>query len=208
MPGNLMDSGRRRFLQTALPLGAFACLGCKGLLALPGCDGRPCQSGQENRFSENPGMTTEEMFRFFYGLLVPTLVLLAKDIGREKLVKELTKASAENAAQMIAAAAKGMPKRDMKAFAAMMDGMMATAPYNKALAYEVVERSDKAYAMKVTECLPAKMWSEMKAPDLGYALECSSGDAMAKAFNPRMKGTELKNILKGDSVCIGRYELV
>jgi len=202
------DSGRRRFLATALPLGTIACLGCKRLLALPGFDGRPFTAGQASKFAENPGMTAEETFRFFYGLLVPTLVSLAKSIGREKMVGELTRVSAENAAQMIVAAAKDIPKRDMKSFKAMMDGMMATAPYNKAITYEVVESSDKAYEMKVTQCLPAKMWREMKAADLGYALECSSGDAMVKAFNPRMKATELKNILKGDSVCVGRYELV
>lgn len=199
MPEKSLMPGRRRFLTGALPAGVIACLGCPRLLAL---------SGQAGKFSENPGMTTEESFRFFYGLFVPTLIGLAKSIGREKLVKELTIISAENAAGMIAAAAKDMPKRDMKAFATMMDGMMATAPYNKAVTYEVVERSDKAYEMKVTQCLPARMWLEMKAADLGYALECSSGDAMVKAFNPRMKGIELKNFLKGDSVCSGRYELV
>jgi len=192
-------SSRRRFLASAVPAGVIACLGCPRLMALP---------GQASKFSENPGMTTEETFRFFYGTFVPALIILAKNTGREKLVKELTKASAENAAQMIGEMAKDIPKRDIKAYAAMMEGMMATAPYNKAITYEVVEASDKAYVMKVTQCLPAKMWSEMKAADLGYALECSSGDAMAKAFNPRMKAVMPKNFLKGDNVCIGRVELV
>jgi len=31
---------------------------------------------------------------------------------------------------------------------------------------------------------------------------------MIKAFNPKMKATDLKNIMKGDSVCIERFELV
>jgi hypothetical protein len=199
MPEKILVSSRRRFLTSAVPAGALVCLGCGGLRAWP---------GQQSKFSENPGMTTEELFRFFYGTFVPVLQIMAKDMGREKLIKELTKASAENAGGMISSMTKDMPKRDMKAFGAMMDGMMATAPYNKAITYEVVESSDKAYEMKVTQCLPAKMWREMKAADLGYALECSSGDAMVKAFNPKMKATELKNILKGDSVCAGRYELV
>jgi hypothetical protein len=34
--------------------------------------------------------------------------------------------------------------------------------------------------------LPGKILREMNAADLGYALECSSADAMVKAFNPKM----------------------
>lgn len=193
------DSGRRRFLARAVPAGALACLGCKGLLALP---------GQESRFSENPGMTTEEMYRFFYGTFIPTMQSLAKSIGREKLVKELTRASAENTVQMVAAMAKGLPHRDMKAFAGFIDGMMRTPPADKAFTYEVVESSDKVFTWKFTQCLPAKMWREMNAADLGYALECSAGDAMAKAFNPGMKAVETKNLMKGDGFCLARFELV
>ncbi len=207
MAEKTMDSGRRRFLQTALPLGAFACLGCRRLLAFPGRAGRPFPPGQENRFAENPGMTTEETFRFFYDLFVPTLAGLAKSIGREKLARDLTRISAENATAMIAAAAKDMPKRDLKAYAGMIGSMLASPPYDKALAYEIVESSDKVYEVKFTQCLPAKMWLERKAGDLGYALECSSGDAMAKAFNPRLKASMPKNLIKGDPCCVMRVEL-
>ena len=153
-------------------------------------------------------MTTEEMYRFFYGAFIPTLQILAKNIGRDKLIEELTKASAENATQMTAAMAKDLPKRDMKAFAGLMDGMMLTAPFDKAFTYEVVENSDKIYEEKVTQCLPANIWRKMNAADLGYALECSSTDAMAKAFNPRMKGTNFKTLMKGDGFCLVRIELV
>jgi len=192
-------SSRRQFLTRTVPAGALACLGCKGLFAGP---------GQENKFSENPGITTEEMYRVFYGMSIPVLQILARDFGRDKLVQELTKASAENASQMISAVAKDLPKRDMKAFVGLMEGMMAAAPFNKAFAYEVVESSDKIYQEKVTQCLPAILWREANAADLGYALECSSVDAQAKAFNPKMKGEVLKSLMKGDSFCLARFELV
>lgn len=129
-------------------------------------------------------------------------------LRRDKLVGELTKASAENGALMMAAMAKDMPKRDMQAFSGIIAGMMGATPYRKAFTYEVVESSAKVYELKFTRCLPANMWLEMKAPDLGYALECSSSDAMIKAFNPRMRGKSVKNMLKGDSVCVERFELV
>jgi hypothetical protein len=158
-------SSRRQFLIRTVPAGALACLGCKGLFAGP---------GQGNKFSENPGITTEEMYRVFYGMSIPVLQILARDFGRDKLVKELTKASAENWSKMMATMAKDLPKRDMKAFVELTEGMMAAAPFNKAFAYEVVESSDKIYQEKVTQCLPAILWREANAADLGYALECSS----------------------------------
>jgi hypothetical protein len=199
--------GRRRFFQTALPLGTFACLGCKSLMASPGLGGRPVIPGQENQFSENPGMTTEGMYRFFYGLFVPVLQILAKDVGREKMIEKLTKIQAEKIAQFMSATIKGFPKKDVKTMGGLMTIIMNTAPYNKAIVYKVVESSDKVFAAQYTQCLPAKIWKEMNAADLGYALECSFGDAMAKAFNPRMKYVSIKNIFKGDDYCFERFEL-
>jgi hypothetical protein len=199
--------GRRRFLQTTLPLGTIACLGCKGLMASRGLGGRPFISGQDNKFSENPGMTTEETYRFFYGTFVPILQFLAKDLGREKMIADMTKASAERIAQFMAATTKNFPVKGMKAFASLMTVIMNTKPYNKAITYEVVESSDKVYAAKYTQCLPAKIWKELKATDFGYALECSFGDAMGKAFDPRMKYVSVKNIFKGDDYCLERFEL-
>jgi hypothetical protein len=199
--------GRRRFLQTALPLGTMACLGCKGLMASPGLGGRPLIPGQKNRFSENLGMTAEGAYRFFYGTFVPVLQSLAKDMGREKMIKELTKASAERIAQLMAAAARGIPNKRMQVFAGLMTVMMSSAPFNQAITYQVVESSDKVYEAKYTQCLPAKIWKELNAADLGYALECSFGDAMGKAFDPRMKYVSVKNIFKGDDYCFERFEL-
>lgn len=189
--------GRRRFLTEALPAGALFCLGCKGLAA-----------GQKPRYLEDSGMTAEEVFKFAYGYLLPILETMGKDVGREKLLKLLEKTGAENYTQMVTAMAKDYPSRDMKSFAKMMDAFMASMPiYQKALTYEVTELTDKVYEVKYTQCLPAKILREMNAADIGYALECSTSDVFAKAFNPKMKGSSVKNLMKGDSVCIERYVL-
>jgi hypothetical protein len=44
----------------------------------------------------------------------------------------------------------------------------------------------------------------MNAADFGYTFECSPTHALAKAFNPKMKLINSKNLMKGDSVCIER----
>jgi hypothetical protein len=189
--------GRRRFLTEALPAGALFCLGCKGLAA-----------SQKPSYLEDAGMTVEDVYKFSFESVVPILESMGKDLGREKLLRLLEKASAENYAQMVAAMAKDYPSRDMKSFVKMMDAFMAGMPvFQKSLAYEVTEFTDKVYETKYTLCLPAKILREMNAADIGYALECSPADAFVKAFNPKMKSTIVKNIMKGDSVCIERIVL-
>ena len=189
--------GRRRFLTEALPAGALFCLGCKGLAA-----------SQKPSYQENSGMTVEDVYKFSFETIVPILESMGKDLGREKLLKLLEKASAENYTQMVTAMAKDYPSRDMKSFVKMMDTFMAGMPvFQKSLAYEVTEFTDKVYETKYTLCLPAKILREMNAADIGYALECSPADAFVKAFNPKMKSIIVKNIMKGDSVCIERIVL-
>ena len=189
--------GRRRFLTEALPAGALFCLGCKGLAA-----------SQKPSYQENSGMTVEDVYKFSFETIVPILESMGKDLGREKLLKLLEKASAENYTQMITAMAKDYPSRDMKSFVKMMDTFMAGMPvFQKSMAYEVTEFTDKVYETKYTLCLPAKILREMNAADIGYALECSPADAFVKAFNPKMKSTIIKSIMKGDSVCIERIVL-
>jgi ribosomal protein L12E/L44/L45/RPP1/RPP2 len=189
--------GRRRFLTEALPAGALFCLGCKGLAA-----------SQKPSYLEDSGMTVEDVYKFGYGNIVPILESMEKDLGKEKLLKLLEKASAENYTRMITAMAKDYPNRDMKSLVKMMDAFMASMPiYQKSQAHEVTEFTDKVYEAKYTLCLPAKILREMNAADIGYALECSPADAFVKAFNPKMKSIFVKNMMKGDSVCIERIVL-
>jgi len=189
--------GRRRFLTEALPAGALFCLGCKGLAA-----------SQKPSYREDSGMTVEDVYKFSFESIVPILDSMGKDLGREKLLRLVEKASAENYTQLVTAMAKDYPSRDMKSFVKMMDAFMAGMPvFQKSLAYEVTEFTDKVYETKYTLCLPAKILREMNAADIGYALECSPADAFVKAFNPKMKSTIVKSIMKGDSVCIERIVL-
>jgi hypothetical protein len=196
-----VDADRRRLLTTGLPLATIACLGCRGLAA------QALVAGGASRFFENAGMTTEETYAFFYGTFIPVLQSLAKEMGPERFLAALTKAASDNTSQMIAAAAKDSPTRDIKGWSALFQNILGTPPFNKALTYEVVEQSDKVLELKFTECLPAKLLRAMNAADIGYALECSGSEAAAKAFNPEITASNPRNMMKGDAFCIERYVL-
>ena len=205
-PSNLASS-RREFLLNVLPAGSLFCLGCKGLLASSNLDGQHEGTSQKHKFLEDSGMSVEDVYKFAYGTFVPVYQIMAKNMGREKFLEMLGKASSENMAQFVASIAKDSPKRDMSAFADLMVNVLGSFPYNKALTYEVVEKTEKVFETKYTECLMAKVFREMNAADIGYAMECYPSDAVARAFNPKMKSVFIKNLMKGDDVCIERITL-
>jgi hypothetical protein len=202
-----LQSSRRKFLSKDFPAGALLCLGCHSMLGATMALAGQQASLQKPKYTDNSGMTTEEVFRFAYGYCVPLFQNLRKKLGSKKLLELLKKASADNMAEAVSTMAKSYPTRDPKALGDLIQSYCSTRPYDKALTYEVVEKSDRAYEAKYTECLIAKLYREMNAADIGYAIECAPSDAIAKAFNPKIKATNPKNLMKGDNVCIERFEL-
>jgi L-2-amino-thiazoline-4-carboxylic acid hydrolase len=195
------NADRRRLLTRTLPLAALACAGCRGAVA------QAVVAGGEARFLEKTGMTTEEMYAFFYGSFIPVLQALAQRMGRERFLSALADVASENTGQMIGAMVKDWPARDLRAMSALWQNLLSTPPFSSALAYEVVEQTEKTLELKFTACLPAKLLRAMNAVDIGYALECSGSKAVAKAFNPKIKVSNPKNIMKGDAYCTERYVL-
>jgi hypothetical protein len=195
-----LDADRRRLLAGGLPLLAFGCVGCRSAAAQAIVE-------RATKFHEKTGMTTEEMYAFFYGSFIPVLQELAKGMERERFLAALTDAASENTRQMIESLVKDWPSKDIKAMASLWQTLLSAPPFNSALAYEIVEQSEKALELKFTACLPAKLLHAMGATDIGYALECSGSKAVAGGFNPKITVTNPKNIMKGDSYCTERYVL-
>ena len=150
-------------------------------------------------------MTIEQVFRFSFENGIPILQTLAKDIGREKFLEMLRKAANENAVQFVKTATKDFPKRDFAAFVDWNINIMNSFPYNKAVTFEIVEKTDKVFEVRITECLVAKILREMNAADIGYVTMCDPDGASPREFNPKIKAANPKNLMKGDDVCIGRF---
>jgi len=163
--------------------------------------------GQKPKFLEDSGMSVKDVYTFAYETFLPVYQNMANNVGREKFLEMLMQASAENMSQMVSSMAKDIPERDMEAFADLLLGYLSAVPFNKAFAFEVVEKSEKAVELKFTECLPARIFREMNAADIGYAFECYPAAAVARAFNSKMRWTNPRNLMKGDEVCIERYAL-
>ncbi len=79
------------------------------------------------------------------------------------------------------------------------------AMFQNMMTHDIIERSEKAYEIKVTECLWAKTFQERKAEDIGYATVCYSDFSSAKAAHAKISLERTKTIMQGHGYCNHRW---
>jgi hypothetical protein len=189
---------RRQILTQVLPAGAFACLACRGVFA--------AIEPAKNKASAPVEMSYEEMFKGFYvESFIPTMKALGEELGRDKLVDMLKRASSRAAEQGVKEWAKKVPNRDLASFTAEM--RKPSPLYQHALTFEIVEDKPTAFETHVTECLWAKTFRDADAADIGYAYCCYPDAAAAMAFNPKFRVTRSKTLMEGADRCRNRLVL-
>lgn len=194
---------RRQFLFNVLPVGTLLCLGCSNLLALVQSEGKLKVSSDKHKFLEDSGMTFKDVYSFaFQGHFIPIMQNLANVIGKDKFIEILKKASSEAGAQNMKNMIKNLPKKDLATLASFMT---ANPIFKKVLTYEIVEESDKAFEIKVTECLWAKTFRDANALEIGYASICHPDFASARTYNPKIKMIRTKTLMQGHDCCNHRY---
>lgn len=197
-------STRRHFLKSVIPAGTLFCLGCNNLLALPGLEGRQENPSKKHKFLEDSGMSFKEVYDFaFKNHSIPLLQNLEKEIGKDKFIEMLKEVSSEAARQNAQNQAKSLPKNDFAAFTAWSRDLNRF--WKHVLTFDVVEDTDEAFEVKITECLWAKTFREMDAGDLGYATICHGDYAYAQGFNPKIRMIRTKTLMQGHDFCNHRY---
>jgi hypothetical protein len=154
-----------------------------------------------------------ETFRFaFQWVYIPMMEALAARIGREKLVAMLKEATGIYWAQQTKNYTLQLQKKDFGAFLNMdtLDPAIADPEHRKhfwALAYSAqrIEHTSDTYELKVTECLWAQTFREANAGDIGFASICYGDEAMAAAFDRRLKLIRTRTLMQGDDCCPCRW---
>jgi len=194
---------RRQLLLQMLPAGAFACLLCRHGLAAAG-QAKGAAPPAKHKFQEPCEMSYEEVFKFAYGDgFIPVMKAMGAEMGREKLVEMLKRASSAAAEQDARETLKKNPKNDFATFAAEV---RSSSPlFEHALTAKIVEDTQTAIEMRITECLWAKTFRGADAADIGYASMCFPDFAYAPAFNPKMKMIRTKTLMQGNDCCNHRW---
>jgi len=203
MSNQLLKKQNRRQFMKLLSAGSLFCLGCGHLCAFPQSEEKTPASAKKHKFQEDAQMTFEQFFSAAYQSDVQIMNILAEKIGKDKFITMLKEASAEIAAAAAKQLASSLPKNDLAGFVSSLKkpGYFL----NHALTLEIVEDTDTTFEAKIIECIWAKTFRDLKAPDIGYAMMCHTDFAMAPAYNPKLKLARTKTLMQGHDCCNHRY---
>jgi hypothetical protein len=202
-PERFSEISRRQFFSRIMPACALTCLGTGKILGFtPSRWASPTQEGKhkfDNSF-DRP-LTYRQFFSVRYGEFIQLAKALEKEMGQEKLLdflKKKTQAQLFNVGQQ---QAKRSPDNSFQTYIATFKD----PSYEKTLTKEIVEDSDKAFELKMTECIWASVFLSAKAGDIGYAAVCYGDYAWAEGFNPKIKLIRDKTLMQGHECCNHRY---
>jgi hypothetical protein len=197
-------TGRRAFLSSAVMCaGGMVCMGCTRAVAALGEPPMPAPSASQ--FESDAHLTFKQVYDFAFNDNIQMLKVLEREIGPEKFLPMLQKATGCVAAEQMAKSAPAPPKNTLAAFiSACFDDQYF---WSHALTRTIVENSPRAYEMRVTKCLWSETFRSADAADLGYATICYPDYAAASAFNPKLRMVRTKTLMQGHEYCNHRWIL-
>jgi hypothetical protein len=130
---------------------------------------------------------------------------LSQEIGKDKLIEMLKKVSSDARIKQMKSVFDNMQKRDLVAWSDFELSFVRMNPFKNALTYEIIEKTEKAFEIKYTECLFAETYQEMNSAEIGYALHCYPDYASINLFNPKIKVTRPTTLMEGGDSCHFRY---
>ena len=200
---DLNEISRRQFFSRVVPACALTCLGTGNVLGfVPPGRGLLSQEGK-HKF-DNPydrPLTHRQFLAARYGEFIRLAKALEKEMGQEKFLaflKEKTRTELLTAGQE---QAKRSPDASLQTYTKTFKSPVYDIPLTK----EVVEDTEKAFELKITECLWAATFLQAKAGEIGYAAVCYGDYAWAEGFNPKIKLVRDKTLMQGHDCCNHRY---
>ena len=158
----------------------------------------------KHKFQVDSGMTFEEVYSFAFGANFTRLLRsLADELEADDFIEMLERASSRAGAQRGQEEAESGPSNDFASFVASME--KPDRLWRHTLTLDVVERTERALEIEVTECLWSKTFRDAGASDIGYAAFCHPDFAVCQAYNPRIRMTRTKTLMQGDDFCNHRW---
>lgn len=181
---------RRNFIARSCAIGTSLCFGCSHFFSSAfGQDSKAVKSFQD-KILQNSGMSYEQVFNLAYReTLIPLLVTLSKQMGREKCVEMLKSATFEIYSQ--------------PDFMTRYENNLPEQFWGDVLNLEVVERSNDVRIYKITKCLWAKTFREADASDIGYAVMCYGDYGSASANKEKLERET--TLMQGHDACLLKW---
>jgi hypothetical protein len=177
-----------------------------GLCKLPSlgiCEGAAQQQDQ-HKFDVPENLTlserqqTERQNRAF----IRFINTLQGELGEDELVRLLNLNSADHGRRIGEMQAGRASDTSLATFV----NQFRPPRYSSILTHEVVEDTEKAFGLRVTECLIAEVFHAAGLGGaIGHAAVCNMDYYWPTAFNPNLKMERNKTLMQGDDHCNHRY---
>ena len=194
---------RRGLLMHTVPACAAACLGLGRLPGLAGL-GQLSTPQDQHKFDvpSEISLTPRQRGQMTVGSAIEMLRVFKDELGEGELIRILNMFSAERGRQTGARQAANSPDNDFQTF------VQVFRPPNleSSLTHEVVQDTEKVFALEVRECLWAELFNAAGMDgEIGHAAVCNMDYYWPTAFNPDFKMERDKTLMQGHDVCNHRY---
>ncbi|MBN2690173.1 MAG: L-2-amino-thiazoline-4-carboxylic acid hydrolase [Gammaproteobacteria bacterium] len=153
----------------------------------------------------NDNLTLSEKRIIEIKAIVPIIMAFIDKFGRDKTLNILRENIAKVTEEGGRTTAADMGDNSLDAFAKLLEEFKK----ENSVEFEIEEQSENKLKLNVTKCKFAEIIKELNIDvDLGYELLCARDFAMIKGFNPNIKLTRDKTIMRGDKICNFCYELI
>lgn len=152
------------------------------------------------------GISYEDYFRTRFNGIVEIIRILAPLMDEKKALNIIKKLWEKKGIELIVRQLKNSrPITNFEEFKEIYKEQISTEYMQNCLKFKIIEDTPNKLAFRFTECLWAKTFLELGAPDIGHAMCCYPDFAMAKAFHPNLKLVRTKSLMKGDDFCDSTY---
>ena len=203
---SFLELDRRQFLSKVMPVCALTCFGLGNAIVLAQDTKESNPLEDVHKFDEEFGstLTYRQYYASRYREFIQLAEALEKELGKEKTITFLKKYTEERMLQNGKILASKSPDNS---FQTGMDLYRDRERYKNTLTMEIIEDTERAFELRVTECIWAASFLDADAGEIGYASVCYGDYAMAEGFNSRIKLIRDKTLMQGHEYCNHRYIL-
>lgn len=199
---NAYDPRRRFFLTRIAPVCALACFGAKSLFALTQTDEKEAAQQAAHKFDSELGrtLTVRQYFDTQYREYIQLAKALDAELGKDRTTEFLKKFTTKRLTDYGKLQASRSPDNSFETYVSQF-----RSGYENYLTMEIVEDTDTAFELKVTECIWADTFLRAKAGHVGYCSVCWGDYAWAESFNSNIRLVRDKTLMQGHDRCNHRY---
>ena len=197
----IVDAGRRTFITKVVPACALTCLAARNVLALAQTDDVVQEAA--HKFDKELGrkLTYRQMFSQQYREFIDLAKAIEKEWGTERTMEFLKARSAERMTKQGRKQAEAAPDNNFESYV----NMFRSGHYDDLLTMEIVEDTEKAFELEVTECIWADVFLRAGAGNIGFAAVCWGDYAWASSYNEKIEMVRDKTLMQGHHCCNHRY---